>query len=103
MEGDLGFTLERWYNRARLHKSFELETARPLDECIHQLRLMQPVQDDWTWGTPRAHREVIISQFDDKSSDYTISQRRRGSKRNRGYRTTAMIQGRLVSDQETGR
>ena len=96
------FSIENAIEKLSLTRSFEFETRRSLDDCIHKLRLLQPVHD-WNihFGRPRVRHEVIISQFDDHNCYYDVSTMVRG-KRSHGYTRTANVSGKLEANAETG-
>jgi hypothetical protein len=96
------FDIEETFSKLTLTKSFEYETRRPLEDCIHNLRLLQPTHD-WNihFGGPRTVHEVVISQFDDHMCYYDVSTKYRGRNRG-GYSRTAHINGKMVYNPETG-
>jgi hypothetical protein len=97
------FDFDAFLNKLTLSKTFEFETQRSLEDCIHKLRLLQP-NHNWNihWGGPRTYHEVIISQFDDHSCYYDVSSMYRGRK-SRGYTRTASVNGKMTMNPETGR
>lgn len=96
------FSIEDAIEKLSLTRSFEFETRRALDDCIHKLRLLQP-NHDWNihFGGPRTIHEVVISQFDDQSCYYDVSTMYRG-RRSGGYSRTANVSGKLQTNPETG-
>lgn len=96
------FSIEDAIEKLSLARSFEFETRRSLDDCIHTLRLLQP-NHDWNihFGGPRSIHEVVISQFDDQSCYYDVSTMYRG-KNTGNYTRTANISGKLRANPETG-
>src|SRR5690606_35273700 len=96
------FDIDYFISKVTLSKTFEFETRRSLEDCIHHLRLLQPTHD-WNinFGGPRTIHEVVISQFDDHSCYYDVSTMYRGRNRG-GYSCTANVSGKLKHNPDTG-
>lgn len=96
------FDIEALLNRVALTKNFEFETRRSLEDCIHNLRLLQPTHD-WnvSFGGPRTLHEVVISQFDDHNCYYDVSTLHRGRRRG-GYSRSANVTGKMQHNPDTG-
>lgn len=96
------FDIEEVFSKLTLTKSFEYETRRPLEDCIHNLRLLQPTHD-WNihFGGPRTVHEVVISQFDDNICYYDVSTMHRGRRRG-GYSRSANVNGKMQYNPDTG-